>query len=232
MRRTRTLLVAATGSALSLLLGSGLLALISDSVTSQGNALTSGTYTGAYDVKAALLADTTPAQLCNSSTVLSDGPLAAHISQPIGLIGAGATATNDICIRNDGPHMGRVRVSITNVVDTETGDAATPGCVPTESGAGDTTCEGGAAGELSPILRAVFPASPDGFSSTSCATRVDLTPFPGSAIVDTDLAPGETCRVFLGAAVPNTVTDTERLVAQTDRVQFDIVATLEDITVP
>jgi hypothetical protein len=35
--------------------------------------------------------------------------------------------------------------------------------------------------------------------------------------------------VYLSAAVAAATTDIQRFVAQTDRVQFDIVATLEDL---
>jgi hypothetical protein len=231
MRRTRTLLIAASGAALSMLLGSGLLALVSDSVTSPGNAATSGTYTPVlpHDVKAALLKTNDLGVFCNGATPLSDGPLPTYYSQTIGLSGGTVSPSNDICVRNDGTQTGQVRISITNVVDTENDGAA--GCLATESGAGDTTCGPGADGELSGILTAAFHATPlaGDFKSTSCAALTPLSSFAGSGIIDTDLAPGETCRVYLSAAVAAATTDIQRFVAQTDRVQFDIVATLEDM---
>jgi hypothetical protein len=227
--RTRTLLIAATGAALSLLLGSGLLALVSDSVTSQGNEFSSGAFGAApsHDVKAALISSGL-GSLCITSTPLQDGPIAAAISgQTLDLSLGTLGQTNDFCVRNDGTSTGRLRVSLASIVGTELG-----ACESSENTAGDTTCGAGAAGELAPALVWSFVRT-DPDVSASCISS-SSAPFDGisSRIVDTDLAPGDTCRVSMRVLVPASTTETQKLLAQTDRLQFDVVFTLEDITVP
>jgi hypothetical protein len=231
-RTTTSLLVAAAGGATSLLLGSGLLALTSDSVTSPGNEFASGTFTptspAAHEVRAGLLAPGTDP--CDTTTTaVHDGPISAVLAgHVLNLSGGSLTQDSDFCIRNDGTATGRLRVAVVNVVGTELG-----ACETTETSAGDTTCGIGATGELANVVTWTFLRSSGPQTSTSCVSSAPSA-FTGttSAVIDASLAPGETCRMRLAVQVPASATEDQKLRAQTDRVRFDIVFTLEDPTVP
>lgn len=228
MRRFRTTLAAAAGGTLALLLGSGFIALVSDSITSPGNDVTSGTYAaqGSHDVKAAVINDLTN---CDAMTPLTDGPLSAVITGvPINLAGTSYFQETDFCIRNDGTQPGRLIGTITSTVDTETA------CSTGEIDAGDASC-GMGSGELSPVLRWMMPSwqppGVTGYTSLSCLGDSNSQPFlmAGAVSLDNDIAPGETCRVYLAIQVDPNAGDTAKLVAQTDQLQFTIQFTLQDV---
>lgn len=233
MNRTARLLLTAAGGVTSVLLGSGLLALTSDSVTSPANVFESGSLTPpptptAHEVRGGLL--TSAAASCDATTPgLFDGPISAALQGPVlDLDGGSILQFTDYCIRNDGTSDGRLRVAVVNVVGTELGP-----CEAAETAAGDTTCGAGAAGELATAVTWSFLRSFHPHTSTSCTSSTPSI-FSGttSVVIDSGLAPGETCRVRLGVQVPASTTDDQRLRAQTDQVGFDIVFTLEDPTVP
>ena len=229
MKRTTQAMVA-MGAAISLLLGSGLIAFVSDSVRSNGNSLRSGTYAVAPSAHDLQIARVDVNESCDDA-LYSDGPMTAAISDgEVGLEieGLHTFQVDNFCLKNAGTSMGSVVMTfpVANVQDTEIG-----ACEATESAAGDLTCSDGDEGELVPVLEA--QATPDGdFSSASCigATASVRSLTETFHVVDTDLAPGETCEIFIGARTLYEATDEQRLAAQTDRVQFDIVFTLEDIS--
>lgn len=221
MNRSRTALVAVAGGLVALMIGSGLLALISDSITSPGNDFSSGTFAvAAHDVRAAAIEP--QSSDCDAMTMLGDGPLPAVLSADmVGLNGDPMLQFTDFCIRNDGSQVAQLRASL--VVTAETDTACSTG----EAEAGDA-CGGQTTGELSTVLQWQFPTHGT-FTSLSCAegSLVDFGPV-NTGIVDPDLAPGETCRVYLAVAASPTATDEAKLRAQTDGMHLDIVFTLED----
>lgn len=223
MNRSRTFVVAAAGGLLSVVLGSGLLALTSDSTTSPNNDFRSGTYVpAAHDVRAATIDPTTDD--CHAMTSLGDGPLPVVITgETIDLDGGSIDQSTDFCVRNDGTDPGQLRASLVVLAEQE----ETP-CAPGEAEAGDIGCEGTAEGDLTPVVQWAF-ATHGTFTSSSCTGRGPAD-FDASntGLIDPDLAPGETCRVYLALQISSTASDDAKLRAQTDRVHLDIVFTLED----
>jgi len=228
MRRMRTVLAVAAGGTMALTLGTGFIALLSDSVTSPGNDISSGVIAAstAHDVKAAIVDETTD---CDAMTVLQDGPLPVAVTgTTISLEGGTYFQPTDFCIRNDGTAPARLLGSISSVVDTELD------CAVGEAEAGDATC-GTGDGELSPVLLWSMPTwTPPNvqtaYTSQSCLGNTNVQSFvmPGAVELDATLDPGETCRIYLAVSTDGAATQDAKLVAQTDQLQFDIVFTLED----
>lgn len=224
MNRPRTFVVAAAGGLLSVLLGSGLLALTSDSITSPGNDFSSGTYAAAaHDVQAAAIDPTTDD--CHAMTSLGDGPLPVVITgETIDLDGGSIVQLTDFCIRNDGTELGQLRASLVVLAEQEDGP-----CSPGEAEAGDTGCEGAAEGDLTQVVQWAF-ATNGTFTSSSCTGRSPADfDAANTGLIDTGLAPGETCQVYLAIQISSTASDDAKLRAQTDRVHLDITFTLEDV---
>ncbi|MEX2556439.1 MAG: hypothetical protein WEB06_12525 [Actinomycetota bacterium] len=220
MNRKRRLTLIALGAAVSLLLGSGLLALASDSVTSTGNTVTSGTF--AHDVKAARVSD---AAECGTATY-EDGPFTALLTWTTTLGEETSTSTDVFCLRNDGSAVGQLSLTFQNIVDTEVG-----ACESSESAAGDTSCQDGDAGELSQVL-AAQTAGQTGSTSGSC-TGTGRSSFANlganSFVFDADLAPGEICALRMTVFAEGGQSDDTYAQAQTDRVQWDITFTLQGL---
>jgi hypothetical protein len=224
MRRKVTLTIAAIGGALSLLLGSGLISLVSDSVTSEANSLESGTFSPAsYDLKLARVLTESCAAVPYDS--YQDGPLTALFTNGTLDLSQGRSNVNriEVCLRNLGNGVGKLVASNGNYIETEIG-----GCEPSESEAGDTTCGDGDHGELFGVLSSNFFVSPLHDSSPSCTGAAGH--ISSQLVLDQDLAPGESCRIVVDYRVDPTVSDNDRLLAQTDRLQWDITFTLEDAT--
>ena len=220
MRRKATLTMMAAGGILSLLLGSGLISMVSDSVASTGNVIESDRFSASsHDLKIF----PGPCANATSSAQFSDGPLTAafdNTSGPYDLTTSPLVAGPNACLKNFGSGTGRVTVVFANVVQTEVGV-----CLASESQAGDTSCANGALGEIGDIVR-VRLANANGSSSASCVGQSGLISTAGAMTLDADLAPGETCDYRLDyLAIED---DTGRSKAQTDRVQWDIVFTLQD----
>lgn len=240
MRRTWTATAGGLGALLAFLLGSGLIATVSDSIVSPGNIAQSGTFEPpTHDVKVATSAP------CGGEEVYEDGPIAAVFqSGSGGFVDGGGGAANlnlnedspglrsdRFCFKNTGTETGELTVSFANVADTEVGTCEASESDP--SGGGDTTCSDSDQGELKQLLR--LSVSQSGGTSTSCPNGgfIDAS-FAGAeegrAIrIAQELAPGEDCQVEFSLYVPSGVGDTERLAAQTDRVQWDMVFTLQDV---
>jgi hypothetical protein len=226
MNRKRKIALILLGAAVSMLLGSGLLALASDSVRSEGNSVQSGTFTPpSHDLKAARV---TSSSECDTATY-SDGPFTGLIENgqiTLGTaLGSSASQEDFFCLRNDGTTTGFLEVSFQSVVDREAG-----ACEASESTAGDTSCADGEAGELKPLLFAQFNA----VGGTSGCGGVGVVGFASyesnPKLVDADVAPGATCILWMTVSSNLTSSNTEYLVAQTDRVEWDIVFTLADQT--
>jgi hypothetical protein len=99
--------------------------------------------------------------------------------------------------------------------------------VPAES------CDNGEAGELVAVLGAGFAGSS---SASSCSFSPKAVPFTALVteplVIDEDLGPGDGCAFAVTLGVVPDATEAELLQAQTDRVTWDIVLTLEDIGGP
>ncbi len=204
-------LVLAAGT--SLLLGSGLLAVITDSVTSQGNSVQSATYTR-QDLKATRVAAEAPCPadptayedaLSLPSFMLSNAII--DLEQDL----AAASGQYRICVLNNGSQAGTLAIAPANAVDSEVG------CSDSEVAAGDTSCTNGDAGELKPLLK---------YEALACFGPPALARLEGaSPAVFGDFFPGGPCdvevRVWVEGGTPQ-----QRAAAQTDKVQWDFVFTL------
>lgn len=228
MRRTLGFSRLVLGLLLFGLLGSSLVARVSDTVRSDGNQMQSGTFTPpAHNVQAAKVHFSTGD--CATATY-AEGPLTSLFGSDGGGIaiqneGSGRGALEDICVKNAGTSAGRLTVSFLNAVQSELAP-----CSAGEASAGDTDCASTTGiGELGRLFTTSFSA--DAGSAASCvgASQAMDTWLAGApVVVDVNLAPGEICR--FGLSFVNTAgrTETERLLAQSDKIQWDIVFTLED----
>ncbi len=239
MHRKSTVSVMAIGAVVSLLLGSGLLSIVSDSVTSEGNSLESGEFTPpAHDLQAQLTLGA-----CSSQSDYSDGPLTAMVSTPEGtpnvtLDGAHFGGDRRLCLKNAGSRAGQVLLRFDSIVDSEVGQCSSSESDP-DQGA-DTSCLDGDQGELSSILYVSFLVRPGDTTSDSCASTASFffgdygnpDVFGVGYPVDSSLAPGEVCALDLDYSVGRddfVTPEQQKFAAQTDRVQWDIVATLQDV---
>lgn len=223
MSKKHRLTMIALAAAVSMLLGSGLFALATDSVTSQDNSVRSATFTvPSHDLKAARVSAVPE---CAPATYL-DGPFTAFIQDaeiPLGTPG-GAAQEDYFCLRNDGTATGRLDVTFSQIIEQEVG-----ACEASESAAGDTTCEDGAPGELKPLLGVQFiPAG--GTSGCGGVGVLGFDFYDGEGqLVDADVAPGATCILSMGVGANLTSSENTYQIAQTDRVQWDVVFTLRDV---
>jgi hypothetical protein len=234
--RRRKLAVIGLGAALSLLLGTGLFALASDSVTSTGNKARSGTFTSttAQDLKVARVPfDPTDASTSDcANATYSDGPLTALIN-PAGNINVSLDTINSdsqndvLCVKNAGSAAGRIRVVFDNVVETEVG-----ACEASEAAAGDASCQDGQAGELASVLTPGFAEGPN--ETGLCdPLQTYFSSWQGTGqVLAPHVVPGAFCVWILETHTdldPVTSPEEQRLRAQTDMVQWDISFTLEEI---
>jgi len=213
----RWLFLGGLGAAVVLLLGSGLVAVLSDSVTSDGNKVESGTLP-THDVQIAIVGAVNE---CRSAS-FSDGPAGAAIDLTnVDLTSNANLPRQIVCVKNNGSATGRLMRSFVNVTDVEVG-----ACTVHEA-TQDSTCADGDDGELEEVLSFLVNAA----NINNCSALSDPNPSPFGSLIDaelaaTDFAPGSICAFLL---VPTIVaTDDQRLVAQTDRLTWDILFTLED----
>jgi len=217
-RSARWFFLAVLGAAVVMLTGSGLISLLSDSVTVTGNRAESGTL-GSHDVQAAVSSD------CSTATY-SDGPIPAAIDVVLDLSTTEPLSPVVICVKNNGSVFTHLTMHFDNVLDVEVGD-----CTPSEE-AEDTTCEDGDAGELAGAL-ALLPSS-------SCTTVTYSAAIPFQSFLDDfslsffGVSPGSTCTVTLTPSVSEDASNSVLAAAQTDQLTWDIVFTLSDslISVP
>lgn len=210
MRRRSIRTWLAFGTAVAVL-GGGLLAVTSDSITSDGNRAESDVFDGvggSPDIQAAVVADSS---LCNDVDLtdadFGDGPLPAVLSGVMDLDDAEPTIVGSVvCFRNVGTGNGDVRVLYTDILYTEVGP-----CAASEIEAGDTTCADGDEGEFS-----IEPSA----ASDGCTLS-------GPNSDEFSLAAGEYCDYRL-SAVPNLFV--QPAAAQTDAVTFDVTWTLDGVT--
>jgi len=234
MRRSTTIRLVIAGTAISGMLGSGLLAATSDSVSSTGNVVTSSQYTGpvpaAHNIQVGRVAFN--ATSCSAATY-TDGPTTIFQTRTVDGDDPGSASGqgyDDLCLKNVGTLTGQVLLTLGNVLDTEIG-ACEPGEAAPDLGA-DTTCADGAAGELSSVLR-VSHGSPGAGSTGTCVPGTSFVDFNAARttplVVATAMAPGEICRFGnFSTMLQSGLSEAQKAISQTDRVQFDLVFTLRD----
>ena len=218
------------GTVVSLLLGAGLFALTSDSVTSSGNSAESGTWKPpAHDLQVAMSDDFGLA--CSNANYSKSLPT-TFAAAPVDLArspASGAHISKVVCIKNAGTAAGRLTASVTNFVQTETE------CSTGEADAGDATC-GSGAGEVGTVLDEGFSQFSDVGSDPNCTASGYFVSRFESGYLDNvlhpSLPPGAYCR-FVYSLSPTflTVTEAQRLQAQSDSVQWDLVLKLQDVGV-
>lgn len=236
-RSRRSVTTAAMGTVVSLLLGSGLLAQVSDSIRSEDNATQSGTLapdpSGGEGLVAALVGNTVS---CNGTTDVTDGPLPAIVTDSTASTAALSTPgasffvqqTTDTCVRNAGAASGRLMVTFDQILSSEVAECEVP-----EADAGDTTCTDGSDGEFEDVISAAFRPLPGNACSGVSNQRLPFNQISTAGLtIDDAFAPGDTCRFYLQLYISADATEEQRLIAQSDRLQWDIVLTLEDALVP
>jgi hypothetical protein len=214
----RRVTLLALSSVLALSLGSGIFALLQDSVLNPGYSFESGTYQPpsgvAFDLQVAV---PTLGQPCTATSLTwTDGPIAAVLDNAsIDLqLDEVAPHSERVCLRNNTDNPGALWVTVTNLVDSEVG-----ACAPSEADF-DATCTDGAAGELSDIVLMIIGGHPWNLNGWASAPRP----------IDTWAAGWGVWEIGFGAGLPMGLTPEEKLAAQTDRVTFDLVFTLQDRT--
>lgn len=206
--------LAGLGAAVSLLLGSSLVALLSDSVSFQGNEAESG-LVGSHDVQAAVVSS---ASDCAGAT-FSDGPVSAAIDVDVNLDSNASLPVSVMCLKNNGTGDGELIVQFANVADLEVAPC------PVSESVIDLNCDPGQQGELSEIL--------DFGLSSTCSGSGGTAPAPFNMWVTTvqgvgNLDVGEICAVTISPMVREGLSQNLLLEAQTDRLTWDIIFTLQD----
>lgn len=223
MRLIRVMRLSAAGAALSLILGSSLVATVSDSVTSRNNRVSSGT--DAYDIR---MFNHSRGELipCPREESAYESP--SRSPSISATLSGGATVARDICVRNfAAATTGALALGFLNVVDAELA------CSPGEAEAGDVSCRPAGQGELSGTLgvQIVFRAGdcfdPD---SSQAANRRDLTFRElATGLVDLGVELGSnTCRLTMQLKQFADLAPDARERAQTDSVQWDLTFVLRD----
>jgi hypothetical protein len=210
------------GVVLSLMVGSGLTATLSDSVTSPDNNVSSGQFEKpSHDLQVATMSSSA-ADGCSSAGPYGAGPVAAVFENgSVDLNKINTTnAEMNLCLKNAGKEEGALSLVFANVSELDFG-----GCEPSESEAGDSSCLTTSDGELSQVLDVLAG------SSSACCSNLH-SPFNDYEQPHTigTLAPGEVALVHFVYGVNPSSSETDKLKAQTDRLQWDILFTLQDVT--
>lgn len=242
MRLNRWTKIGLACSALSVLLGTGLLALTADSVTSEDNTLGSRSFGTAHDLQIAepgTVGDPMFGQVptCDLESNLpnhtppnySDGPIGAVIS---GFLSSTETESTDVlefCVLNAGGEDAAITVSFSGVSESEIfADGSLDGCTAAEkSTGGDTSCTGARAdGELSHVVL---------IGATGCGLEGVFDPglpfadFVGAGVQgDIALPAGASCELEFRYALDPASSAADRARAETDRITWDIVVTGSD----
>lgn len=235
----RHVAVVAAGGLASALLGSGLIAVVQDSVTAPGNAVESPALAGqTADIQVGHLDSGTSEQAispadCDGWSDTTVVPFTWWTGDTGVLAEDGPVAPqNWLCVRNIGPDPVVVDLAFDNVLSTD------HGCGPGEEEVDSDCVDPGDPGELDGSVETVTPdhtddnvevhrtvyrgslAGPvtavDGFGCLASATACDPGDESGGAVAE--LAPGQA--IVIGLAFD---WQGDRVVSQTDRLQWDIV---------
>ena len=212
MRRPLALSLIVLGLVVTVIGGTGLFAPFTDTATTGVNSLTSGTRPKAADIQLAWPVAGPTA--CATATYVEDSTTPGHTATDIQ---PGFTDEKHFCLRNVGSALVAIAISAIDVVDTDIA------CTGDEAAAGDTTCGGDAAGELSLVIYGNLrtfncdtgaPALVTGLGNLASGMAVSHSSWA--------LDPGETLcgsvEVIYLTGLPVTVDDTLR--AQSDSVTW------------
>jgi hypothetical protein len=192
---------------------SGIYAVFSDRATTGSNGVSSGALQRVAELKIAV--STTP-PACDAGAFVDDlatGIITASDVQP-----GWESPSSYICLRNEGSGDLAVTWSAIDLVDVEND------CTGDEAAAGDTTCASGAFGELSPhilIYQQVVDCATAGFIGFQAGylDEVAVTGIsPGVIAAGADMC--LTFRAGYGGTAADTLTLTEKLLAQSDQVSW------------
>lgn len=229
--RPTGLLATALGGILSLVVGAGILALGSDTHTSEGNRAESSDFTASHQLSTAAISHQ---DSCSGATFEESGPMVAIAADHRDFDSDSYSALENgyprsVCLRNDGSAPGRVVMSALVLEDVEMGV-----CDEDEAFV-DSTCTDGGPGELSEVLHlAAYKNHISHTSDTHCDMgpagnrRLPFATWATPSVIETSLAPGETCRLTVSTLGPQSFDERDKQLAQTDRVTYSVSFTLED----
>jgi len=211
----RWFLLTALGAAVILPTGSGLVSLLSDSVTVTGNRAESGSL-GSHDLQVAL-----GAADCDTASY-SDGPVNAAVDASVDLSTTDPFMQIDVCLKNNGSAAGSLGTTFDNVMDIEADICEA------DEDAVDSTCELHFDGELADVLDVGISAS-CGSAAPLPLSFVDLV---NGVSFFAALDAGDVCEVTIIVRVSEEASETALRAAQSDVLTWDIVFTLEDVAAP
>lgn len=207
------------------LVGGGVFALITDTVTSSGNNAETGEF-NPLDLEAAFVVDPDGVGSCQN---LPDGDyansLTAWIDGAVLEFGTHTDAnpyfpTSFVCLRNVGEQDGTAVMQFSNLVETEVGACSQAEFDYEELVDGTATCNDGDAGELASAVGTHFYDCDNVFSDDTLGNRQSLSTPVGT------IAAGGYCLIDLNLYLSQD--DESRFMGQTDRAQWDIDFTLSD----
>jgi hypothetical protein len=227
----RWIFVAALGAVTSALLGSGLLAVVVDAATSEGNSIQSGALAPPpADLRAGII---TAEDDCGAATTTNEVTFAAAVATTDFAPTAGNRLYSErICLYNAGASDGWMQMQFANVLDREENTVAGT-CDNAEGdpfGGNDTTCGENDPGELSDVmtLNVEYVSTGGGGCESGCTTigpptyRFDDVAATPLQLVK--LAPGEAISFYVHLRVSCCDESDQQMdqAAQTDFLQWDI----------
>lgn len=228
--------LAAVGMTMATVSGTGMFSLTEDMANTENNTVNAPTFTpAAHDIGAVAVASSGSCPTAASGYDADDVLPAVFSGAGLSFTaGGGATQDTDLCIRNNGTQPIDLRIALYGSApvahSVELGT-----CEASESGAGDTTCAAGADGEIafSDMLYDVnvLGGSSAGCFSVSNAAVAQQSPNP-TVLIAQNVQPGTLCRLWLHVEFRPNLTDTEKLLRQTDNYSFRIGFKGSDATGP
>jgi hypothetical protein len=226
--------LAALGALASALLGSGLLAIVGGTATSEGNSIQSGTLPiPGPNLHAAIIGED---DACDASTTQDLATFSAVISSSGFTPEVGSTLSSQrVCLYNAGSSDGWAQLQFANVYSAEanTVDGVCDNAEGYPTGGNDTTCGVTDPGELPAVLSLIveYPSEP-------CPSLCTAYPPPHYAFDDVTTTPVQLQKIGPGEAISFHLnlsvlccdpSDEQRTqAAQTDYLQWDITFALND----
>lgn len=229
-RRRGSLSAALLGLTVSALLGSGMFAVVVDSVTSTGNSVESNALTGPpADLRVGIIDN---GEACGEATTSDDTTLEALAAdETIDPTPGTSVTSHRICLHNAGGSTGHTRLQFTNVFDGEanTVDGTCDNAEALPQGGNDQSCGATDPGELSEIvdgfIRYLIPCPQECIQPSREFTFDEATAAPLQLF---SIEPGATLVIEFSLYVDYESTEQARQAAQTDRLQFDVTFSFED----
>ena len=225
---------AALGVLVSALLGSGMFAVVVDSVTSTGNSVTSnGLAAPPADLRVGIIDN---GEACGEATTSDDTTIAALVAdESIDPTPGTQVTSHRICLYNAGGSTGNTALQFTNVFDGEA-NAVAGSCDNAEAlpqGGNDSSCGASDPGELSEIvagfIRYLIACPQECVHPTREFTFDEATAAPLQLFA---IEPGATLVIQFSLYVDYETTEQQQQAAQSDRLQFDATFSFENQEVP